>query len=136
MDAHVEELRLAVTRPPAVEARELYRFYHIGDDETLALRGVSVSAAEGEMVAVVGPSGSGKSTLIACMTGLDEPDGGVVYVAGERITRRPERTPDRTALPRHELALQDQPTARPRDAPRPTGSSTPFRPVSRQPGNR
>ena len=75
----------------AIEARELYRFFHIGDDETLALRGVSIVAKAGEMVAVVGPSGSGKSTLMACLAGLDEPDGGFVYVNGERLTRRGEK---------------------------------------------
>jgi putative ABC transport system ATP-binding protein len=44
----------------------------------------------GEMVAVVGPSGSGKSTLLACLAGLDDPDGGTVRIAGERMSRRPE----------------------------------------------
>jgi len=78
--------------PPAIEARELYRFYHIGDDETQALRGVSMSVNPGEIVAVVGPSGSGKSTLMACLAGLDEPDGGFVYINGERLTRRDEKT--------------------------------------------
>jgi putative ABC transport system ATP-binding protein len=73
-----------------VEARELYRFFHVGDDETFALRGVSLVVGRGEVVAVVGPSGSGKSTLLACLAGLDEPDGGSVRVAGRRITRRPE----------------------------------------------
>jgi putative ABC transport system ATP-binding protein len=75
---------------PLVEARELYRFYHTEEDETFALRGVSMSIGHGEMVAVVGPSGSGKSTLLACLAGLDEPDGGHVVVAGQRISRRPE----------------------------------------------
>jgi putative ABC transport system ATP-binding protein len=75
---------------PAVEAREVYRFFHAGDDETVALRGVSVAARAGEIVAIVGPSGSGKSTLLACLAGLDEPDGGVVTVGGRRISRRPE----------------------------------------------
>jgi putative ABC transport system ATP-binding protein len=73
-----------------LEAERLYRFFHAGDDETLALRGVSLSVAAGELVAVTGPSGSGKSTLLACLAGLDEPDGGVVRVAGERLSRRPE----------------------------------------------
>ena len=77
---------------PLVEGRELYRFFHIGDDETFALRGVSVSVHAGELVAVVGPSGSGKSTLLACLAGLDEPDGGHVTIAGQRITRRDEAT--------------------------------------------
>jgi len=75
---------------PAIQAQDLYRFYHAGDDETLARRGVSVTVQPGEIVAVTGPSGSGKSTLMACLAGLDEPDGGVVRIDGERISRRPE----------------------------------------------
>ena len=39
---------------------------------------------------MIGPSGSGKSTLLACLAGFDEPDGGHVLVAGQRMTRRPE----------------------------------------------
>jgi putative ABC transport system ATP-binding protein len=46
--------------------------------------------AAGEVVAVTGPSGSGKSTLLACLAGLDEPDGGVVQVRGQRLSRRSE----------------------------------------------
>ncbi|MFC4039272.1 ABC transporter ATP-binding protein [Dactylosporangium siamense] len=75
---------------PAVRAERLFRFFHSGDEEVLALRGVSVSLAAGEWLAVTGPSGSGKSTLLACLAGLDEPDGGSVWVAGRRITRRPD----------------------------------------------
>jgi putative ABC transport system ATP-binding protein len=77
---------------PLSDGHELYRFYHIGDDETFALRGVSIAVHAGEMVAVVGPSGSGKSTLLACLAGLNEPDGGHVTIAGQRITRRDEAT--------------------------------------------
>jgi putative ABC transport system ATP-binding protein len=73
-----------------LEATHLFRFYHAEDEETFALRGVSLSVGPGEIVAVVGPSGSGKSTLLACLAGLDEPDGGHVVVGGTRITRRPE----------------------------------------------
>ena len=80
----------------SVEAAELYRFYHAGDSEVVALRGVSLGIEAGEMVALMGPSGSGKSTLLHLLAGLDEPDGGQVDVAGMRLSRRPE--PVRAAL--------------------------------------
>lgn len=81
---------------PVLAAHDLYRFYHTGDDETLALRGVSLHVERGETIAIMGPSGSGKSTLLACLAGLDEPDGGFVEVAGKRLTRRSES--ERAAL--------------------------------------
>ena len=80
----------------SVEAAELYRFYHAGDSEVVALRGVSLGIEAGEMVALMGPSGSGKSTLLHLLAGLDEPDGGHVEIAGLRLSRRPE--PVRAAL--------------------------------------
>jgi putative ABC transport system ATP-binding protein len=101
------ELRAStVDGHPALEAHELYRFYHAGEDETFALRGVSLAVGAGEIVAVVGPSGSGKSTLLSCLAGLDEPDGGHVIVAGERITRRPEA--DRASLRARRIGVVSQ----------------------------
>ena len=79
-----------------LQARDLYRFYRAGDEETLALRGVSLTVAGGEVLVVSGPSGSGKSTLLACLAGLDEPDGGSVWVRDTRLSHRPE--PERAAL--------------------------------------
>ena len=87
----------------AIQAHDVYRFFHIGDDETLALRGVSLAVSPGEMVAIMGPSGSGKSTLLACLGGLDEPDGGYVTLGGRRLTRRPEA--ERAALRARHLGI-------------------------------
>ena len=81
---------------PALRADQLYRFYRAGDEETLALQGVTFDVTAGEVVAVVGPSGSGKSTLLACLAGLDDPSGGTVSVDGTRMSHRPEH--ERAAL--------------------------------------
>ncbi|MYT24359.1 ATP-binding cassette domain-containing protein [Streptomyces sp. SID7760] len=89
-----------------LSARELYRFYRSGAEETLALRGVSLEVERGETLAVIGPSGSGKSTLLACLAGLDEPDGGYVYVGGERVSHRPEAERARVRAQRIGVLLQ------------------------------
>ncbi|MGH3178701.1 MAG: ATP-binding cassette domain-containing protein [Streptosporangiaceae bacterium] len=87
--AHGHEL-VPVAAVTVLRARELYRFYRVGDEETLALRGVSLTVPSGKLLTVAGPSGSGKSTLLACLAGLDEPDGGSVYIGETRISHRPE----------------------------------------------
>jgi putative ABC transport system ATP-binding protein len=87
--AHRHEL-VPVAAVTVLRARELYRFYRVGDEETLALRGVSLAVPSGKLLTVAGPSGSGKSTLLACLAGLDEPDGGSVYIGETRVSHRPE----------------------------------------------
>ncbi|MCW2602389.1 MAG: transporter related protein [Pseudonocardiales bacterium] len=68
----------------------LYRFCRTGDPEAPALRGAALAVEAGEIVAVVGSSGSGTSTLMSCLAGIDDPDGGIVSVAGHRLSHRPE----------------------------------------------
>ena len=91
---------------PAIQAHDLYRFYRAGEEETLAVRGISLTVQSGEVVAVAGPSGSGKSTLLALLAGLDEPDGGHVVLAGERMSHRPEG--ERTLLRRRLVGVLRQ----------------------------
>ncbi len=59
--------------------------------EVLALRGVSFSVRQGELVAIVGPSGSGKSTLLHVMGTLERPSSGVVKIGGADVARLTDR---------------------------------------------
>ena len=73
-----------------VELCEVVKSYRAGEESVSVLRGVSVSIAEGESVAVTGPSGSGKSTLLNIIGTLDQATSGKVTVAGEEVSRMNE----------------------------------------------
>jgi putative ABC transport system ATP-binding protein len=62
------------------------RVYQIGQVETQALRGVSLSIENGEFTALVGPSGSGKTTLLQLIGCLDQPTSGKVFINGNDVT--------------------------------------------------
>ena len=53
------------------------------------LRDITLKVHMGETVCLLGPSGAGKSTLLRCVNWLEQPDGGAVYLAGQRIGVRP-----------------------------------------------
>ncbi len=74
-------------RPEAVAVRDLHK--HFGHLEVL--RGVSLSAREGEVVAILGSSGSGKSTLLRCINLLEVPEAGEVVVGDEAVAWRARR---------------------------------------------
>ena len=54
-----------------------------------AVKSVSLEVGEGETVSIIGPNGAGKTTLFQLITGAERPDGGEVYLAGERIDGLP-----------------------------------------------
>jgi ABC-type lipoprotein export system ATPase subunit len=60
--------------PPLIELAGVEKVYRMGKLDYRALRGVDLSIAGGEMVAVVGPSGSGKSTILNMLTGASGSD--------------------------------------------------------------
>jgi putative ABC transport system ATP-binding protein len=79
---------------PTLTGRGLHKSF----GPTPALRGVDISVAAGEVVAVMGPSGSGKSTLLHCLGGILPPDSGEVIFEGRHISRMSDR--QRTMLRR------------------------------------
>ncbi len=75
---------------PALTMRGVRKTFEAENAPVRALRGVDLTVAEGEFLALMGPSGCGKSTLLNLVAGLDTPDEGDISVAGEEVTGRSE----------------------------------------------
>ena len=86
-----------------VAARDVSRTFGSGDTAVHALRGISLTVGEGQLVAVRGRSGSGKTTLLNVIGGLDVPTDGTVHVAGQNVTAMAER--ERVMLRRGTVAF-------------------------------
>lgn len=73
---------LPMSPTPLVQARDLWKLYHRGQEQVEALCGVSLELDAGRFAFVVGPSGSGKSTLLHLLGGIDRPTSGALTVNG------------------------------------------------------
>ena len=74
-----------MTTTAAVRAVDVRKSYGQGETAVLALAGVSLDVAQGQMTAVMGPSGSGKSTLMHCLAGLDTVDSGSITLGDTEV---------------------------------------------------
>ncbi len=68
-----------------IELRQVVKSFELEAGTFYALKGIDLSIAAGEFVAVVGKSGSGKSTLVNMIAGIDRPSTGQVFVAGAAV---------------------------------------------------
>jgi len=71
-----------MSNEPVLQCRELSRIFDDGSSRVEVLRGVELSLARGEKIAIIGASGSGKSTLLHLLGGLDLPTRGAVEIDG------------------------------------------------------
>lgn len=85
---------------PLIELKNIYKIYHMGDEEVRASDGVSLSIDRGELVAIVGKSGSGKSTLMNIIGALDVPTEGEYILGGEDVS---EMSDDQLAQIRNKM---------------------------------
>ena len=85
---------------PLIELKNIYKIYHMGDEEVRASDGVSLSIDRGEFVAIVGKSGSGKSTLMNIIGALDVPTEGEYILGGEDVS---EMSDDKLAQIRNKM---------------------------------
>ena len=69
----------------ALHAEGLWKLYESGESVIQAVQDVSLAIESGSMVAIMGPSGCGKTTLLNVLSGIDEPNSGVVIVNGENL---------------------------------------------------
>jgi putative ABC transport system ATP-binding protein len=94
---------MATGDPIVLSVSHLTKSYRSAGEEVAVLRGVNLSVAAGERVALTGESGSGKSTLLHLIAGLDQPDGGEIRLADTSLSDLGDA--GRAALRRDRLGL-------------------------------
>ena len=96
---------------PAIELSDAFRIYGSGPGATVALQGLDLAVAPGEIVVVLGPSGAGKSTLLRVLAGLERLSAGTARVLGTDLgllDQHYARSLSADLTCRHSVALQLQ----------------------------
>lgn len=70
-----------------ISCKNVFRIFHQGNLEVVALKGINLDIYSGEIVVIMGPSGSGKTTLLNVISGMDQATAGNIFVRGFDITR-------------------------------------------------
>lgn len=84
---------------PALEIRNLHKRY--GEQEIL--KGISLTARDGDVISILGSSGSGKSTLLRCINLLENPHQGEILVAGEALKLKAAKNGDLMAADNRQI---------------------------------
>ena len=101
-DPHADPRSAEGLRPAAIEIVDLHKSF--GPLEVL--KGVSLTAREGDVVAIIGGSGSGKSTMLRCINFLETPSAGQIRIGGEAVAMRADGNPaDRKQIERLRQSL-------------------------------
>lgn len=86
-----------------INLQHIERIFLVGDEEVHALRDVSMTAAAGDHIAIMGPSGSGKSSLLNILGLLDRPDAGSYELDGTRVSELDEK--EQARIRRHKIGF-------------------------------
>ena len=84
-----EAIRPEAIRPEAIRIEGLHKSF----GKLEVLKGVDLTAHEGDVVAIIGGSGSGKSTMLRCINFLETPTSGRIVIGGEEVALRPDGQP-------------------------------------------
>ncbi|SVC52471.1 uncharacterized protein METZ01_LOCUS305325 [marine metagenome] len=88
---------------PIIRFKDVYKYYHAGDEKVTALSGVSLEFQQGDFVSIMGPSGGGKTTFLNCLGGLDLPDRGEIYIKNRLLNNMNDK--ELTELRRKEIGF-------------------------------
>jgi putative ABC transport system ATP-binding protein len=86
-----------------IQLQHIERVFRVGDEDVHALNDVSMTAATGDHIAIMGPSGSGKSSLLNILGLLDRPDSGSYELDGTRVSELDEK--EQAIIRRHKIGF-------------------------------